>query len=179
MRSSYKWKRLAGHWTIKLGNRNKKFQILSFVFTQLHFGFPSVSQVWLSSDPPEVFTFSYCAWFWYWLINWRPWFWHLQNTTQFIKSVTIFQEITAILTIWTTRRGSHSSAGIQSGEYLEVLRLKSRWYKTTSVPPPVREIFLGLCLYFSTTYRKFFIVFPGKVYKQTHFPQSENIISEN
>ena len=42
MRSSYKWKILAGHWTIKLGRQtagcNKSFQSLVFVLTQLHFG---------------------------------------------------------------------------------------------------------------------------------------------
>ena len=30
---------------------------------------PFVCQVWLSSDWPEVFTFSYCAWLWKWLIK--------------------------------------------------------------------------------------------------------------
>ena len=30
--------------------------------------FHSVCQVWLSSDPPECFTFSYCAWLWNWFI---------------------------------------------------------------------------------------------------------------
>ena len=33
---------------------------------------PFVRQVWLSSGPPELSTFSYCAWLWNWLIgiNW-------------------------------------------------------------------------------------------------------------
>ena len=34
--------------------------------------FHSVCQVWLSSGPPESFTFSYCAWLWNWLI-WFDW----------------------------------------------------------------------------------------------------------
>ena len=42
MRSSYRRKFLAGHWTIKLGirtdGRNKNFQSLVFVLEQLHFG---------------------------------------------------------------------------------------------------------------------------------------------
>ena len=30
--------------------------------------FHSLCQVWLSSIPPEIFTFSYCAWLWNWAI---------------------------------------------------------------------------------------------------------------
>ena len=30
---------------------------------------PFVCQVWLSSGPPEIFTFSYCAWLWNWLFR--------------------------------------------------------------------------------------------------------------
>ena len=33
---------------------------------------PFVCQVWLSSDPPELFAFSYCAWLSNWLINDSP-----------------------------------------------------------------------------------------------------------
>ena len=32
-------------------------------------GQPFVCQVYLSSGPPELFTFSYCAWLWDWLIS--------------------------------------------------------------------------------------------------------------
>ena len=32
-------------------------------------GQPFVHQVWLSSGPPECFTFSYCAWLWNWLTS--------------------------------------------------------------------------------------------------------------
>ena len=32
-------------------------------------GHPFVYQVWLTSAPPTVSTFSYCAWLWYWLIR--------------------------------------------------------------------------------------------------------------
>ena len=31
--------------------------------------FHSVCQVWLSSGPPEIVTFSYCTWLWNWLIK--------------------------------------------------------------------------------------------------------------
>ena len=54
MRSSWKWKILAGHWTIKLGRQNGRLRTLeAFVAA------PFIWQVWLSSDLPEC---SYCAW---------------------------------------------------------------------------------------------------------------------
>ena len=67
MHSSSKWKIQVGHWTIKLGiwmaGCKKIFQNLVFLLKQLHFGqwstiFHSVCQVWLSSGPPEFFTFT-------------------------------------------------------------------------------------------------------------------------
>ena len=76
MRSSNKWKIPAGHWTIKLGRQNGRllhWPKCSCVSTKTKLWKlllqPTVrTSSWLWCGPPELFTFSYCAWLWNWLI---------------------------------------------------------------------------------------------------------------
>ena len=73
MRSSKKWKILASHWTIKLGIQTAggpQQKLPKFGFRTHTTALWPVEQssilsdkVWLSSGPPELFTFRYCAWF--------------------------------------------------------------------------------------------------------------------
>ena len=75
-RAVAKRKILAGHWTIKLGKQNARllhWRAVVWVrkpnFGSFYRGQPFVDQVWLSSDPPEFFTFSYCARLWNWRVE--------------------------------------------------------------------------------------------------------------
>ena len=75
--TSRHWKVMASHWTIKLGHTNgwpqQKLPKFGFhtrrtVLCSMEV-FHSVCQVWLSSGPPECFTFCCCAWLWNWLLT--------------------------------------------------------------------------------------------------------------